>query len=157
MKLIGDWFQRHFSDPQVVILAVLLLLGAVFVLMLGNMLAPVLASLVVAYLLEGLVGLLERLKIPRLFAVLLVFFSFIVFVLFLLLGMLPLLWQQLGQLFQQLPTMISWSQRELLRLPERYPDFISETQLLEVIRRHKNDTIMIIVVANMMEVYKKDS
>jgi len=133
MKLIGNWFQRHFSDPQVVILAVLLLLGAVFVLMLGNMLAPVLASLVVAYLLEGLVGLLERLKIPRLFAVLLVFFSFIVFVLFLLLGMLPLLWQQLGQLFQQLPTMISWSQRELLRLPERYPDFISETQLLEVI------------------------
>jgi len=133
MKLIGNWFQRHFSDPQVVILAVLLLLGAVFVLMLGNMLAPVLASLVVAYLLEGLVGLLERLRVPRLFAVLLVFFSFIVFVLFLLLGLLPLLWQQLGQLFQQLPTMISWSQRELLRLPERYPDFISETQLLEVI------------------------
>jgi putative permease len=132
MNLISGWFKRHFSDPQVVILAVLLITGTVVILILGNMLAPVLGSVVIAYLLEGLVGILQRHRVPRLVAVLLVFFGFIIFLLFSLLGLFPLIWQQLGQLFQQLPTMISWSQRELLRLPERYPDFISEQQLLEI-------------------------
>jgi len=132
MNLISGWFKRHFSDPQVVILAVLLIIGTVVILMLGNLLAPVLASVVIAYLLEGLVGILQKYKVPRLVAVLLVFFGFIIFLFFLLLGMFPLIWKQIGQLFQQLPTMISWSQRELLRLPERYPDFISEQQLIQI-------------------------
>ena len=78
MKVISNWFQRHFSDPQVVILAVLLAIGTIIILILGNMLAPVLASMVIAYLLEGLVGILERRRIPRLVAVLLVCLSFIV-------------------------------------------------------------------------------
>ena len=84
MNLISGWFKRHFSDPQVLILAVLLILGTVVILMLGNMLAPVLASVVIAYLLEGLVGILQRYRVPRLVAVLLVFFGFIIFLLFLL-------------------------------------------------------------------------
>ncbi|MBW2027516.1 MAG: AI-2E family transporter [Deltaproteobacteria bacterium] len=133
MKVFSDWFRRHFSDPQVVILAVLLTLGTIVVLILGNMLAPVLASMVIAYLLEGLVGLLQRHRIPRLLAVLLVFIGFMSFLFFLILGMLPLLWKQVVQLFQTLPSMISWTQSELMRLPERYPDFISEQQVLEII------------------------
>ena len=133
MNLISNWFRRHFSDPQVVILAILLLLGSVVIIILGNMLAPVLASVVIAYLLQGLVGRMERRKIPRLVAVLLVFLTFIMFLLFLLLRLFPLLWQQVEQLVQELPSMISWVQRELLRLPERYPGFISEQQVMDLI------------------------
>ena len=133
MQFISDWFRHHFSDPQLVILLVLLMVGSVGILMLGNMLAPVLASVVVAYLLEGLVNILERHRAPRLAAVLAVFLGFIAFLLFLVLGLFPILWQQIGQLFQELPAMITWSQRELLRLPERYPDYISEQQVLDII------------------------
>ena len=133
MEFIKNWFRRHFSDPQLVILALLLIIGSVLIIILGGMLAPVLASVVLAYLLEGLVGFMERHRIPRLIAVLSVFFTFMIFLLFLLLGLFPLLWQQVGQLFQQLPSMISWSQRELMRLPERYPDFISAQQVLDLI------------------------
>jgi len=133
MEFIGNWFRRHFSDPQLVILALLLIIGSVLIIILGEMLAPVLASVVLAYLLEGLVGFLERRRIPRLVAVLSVFFTFMIFLLFLLLGLFPLLWQQVVQLFQQLPSMISWSQRELMRLPERYPDFISAQQVIDLI------------------------
>jgi putative permease len=133
MKLISSWFERRFSDPQVVVLVVLLIVGSIAILVLGEMLAPVLASVVIAYLLQGPVGALERRKIPRSVAVVLVFLIFVVFLLFLLLGLLPLLWQQVGQLFQELPSMITWTQRELLRLPERYPDFISEQQVIDII------------------------
>ena len=133
MNVIRNWFQRRFSDPQVVILVVLLIVCSIVVLILGKMLAPVLASVVIAYLLQGPVGALERRKIPRAAAVVLVFLVFVVFLLFLLLGLLPLLWQQVGQLFQELPSMISWTQRELMRLPERYPDFIPEQQVIDII------------------------
>ena len=44
-----------------------------------------------------------------------------------------MLWQQVEQLFQELPPKISWMQRELLRLPERYPGFISEKQVIDII------------------------
>ncbi len=133
MNFITNWFQRHFSDPQVIILASLVIFGSVVIIMLGHMLAPVLASIVLAYLLEGLVSFLEQRRVPRLVAVLFVFMSFVIFVLFLLLKLFPLLWAQLGQLFQELPAMASWSQRELMRLPERYPDFVSEQQVTHFI------------------------
>jgi putative permease len=133
MQLISDWFRRHFSDPQIVILAILLIIGAVVLIVLGHYLAPVIASVVIAYLLEGLVNILERHRVPRLIAVLLVFLTFLISLLFLLLGLFPLLWQQVVQLFQELPSKISWSQRELLRLPERYPDFVSERQVIDII------------------------
>jgi putative permease len=132
MNLISNWFRRHFSDPQVILLTVLLLIGSALILMLGNMLAPVLASVVIAYMLEGLVSFLVEHGVPRLAAVLLVFVGFMIFLLFLFLGLFPLLWQQAGQLFHELPSMISWAQREFLRLPERFPDFISEKQVVQL-------------------------
>jgi putative permease len=134
MKIISDWFQRFFNDPQTVILTVVLLLGASVILIMGQDLAPVLASLVIAYLLEGVVQLLQRrLRLPRLLATVVVFVLFLAFVLFLLLGLLPLTSRQLTQLVQQLPTMIVKGQQLLLSMPALYPEFITEAQVLEVI------------------------
>lgn len=133
MDTVRDWFQRHISDPQVVGLAVLLLVGSAIVLFLGDMLAPVIASIIIAYLLEGLVGYLSRKGFPRLLAVLLVFVAFLTFSLFLFFGLLPLLSRQLTQLFQQLPIMIARGQDLLLRLPEIYPNLFSEAQVNDLI------------------------
>lgn len=129
MNPVTDWFRRHLSDPQIVILAVLLITGGVLVLTLGGMLAPVLVSLVIAYLLEGLVALFERFRIPRLPAVLIIFLLFMACVLFMLVGLFPLIWQQLVQLIQELPSWISWAQDTLMQLPQRYPEFFSEQQI----------------------------
>ncbi|MCG8436409.1 MAG: AI-2E family transporter, partial [Gammaproteobacteria bacterium] len=77
MDFLKSWYQRYFSDPQVVILALLLVLGFAFVVVTGDILAPVLASVVIAYLLEGLVEAVERLRIPRNPSVYVVFTIFI--------------------------------------------------------------------------------
>lgn len=132
MNVIANWFQRHLSDPQIVILAVLLITGSFVIIFLGDMLAPVIASIVIAYLLQGVVNILEKWKVPHLVAILSVFLGFMVLLLFLVIGLLPLLWDQLRQLFEQLPAMISWGQKELLRLPEKYPDFISEQRIMAI-------------------------
>lgn len=133
MQVLTNWFRRYFSDPQVVFLAVALVIGFAVVLTMGGMLAPVLASIVIAYLLEGLVGFLQRFGWPRLASVLLVYVLFVVFVSLVVFGVLPLVSRQVTDLFQQLPTMISHGQASLMRLPEAYPEIITEEQIQELI------------------------
>ena len=60
MNILSQWYNRYVSDPQVVILAVLLAAGFLVMLTLGQMLAPVLAGVVIAYLLDGVVYKLHR-------------------------------------------------------------------------------------------------
>ena len=134
MKIISDWFRRFFNDPQAVILTMLLVLGTSVVLVMGQDLAPVLASVVIAYLLEGVVQQLQHsVRLPRWLAVSVVFVLFLAFVLFFLFGLLPLASRQLTQLVQQLPSMIVKGQQLLLSLPASYPEFITEAQVLEAI------------------------
>jgi len=128
-QFIRDWMNHHFSDPQILILSFLLVIGFIVIFMLGGMLIPVFASLVIAYLLDGIVGRLAFLKVPRIAAVLIVFLFFLASLIMLTIGLLPLLSQQIAQLVQQFPSMLSAGQKELLRLPERYPGFISEAQI----------------------------
>ncbi|MDH4610806.1 AI-2E family transporter [Pseudomonas sp. BN102] len=133
LKVLRDWVQRYFSDEEAVVLAVVLVLGFTAVLTLGNMLAPVLAGLVLAFLMQGLVNLLERLRLPQTLAVWIVFALFIG-VLALIMGVLvPLLWQQLSTLFQELPGMLGEWQSLLLLLPERYPHLVTDEQVLKAI------------------------
>lgn len=133
MHVLTDWFKRYFSDPQVVSLSVFLLLGFAIVLVMGDMLTPVLASAVIAYLLEGVVVMLERARTPRLLAVVLVFSAFVTFLGLVLFGILPLLSRQATDLFQQIPNMIAAGQQAMMRLPERYPELVSEAQVTELI------------------------
>ncbi|MCU0765762.1 MAG: AI-2E family transporter [Gammaproteobacteria bacterium] len=132
MLPIADWFRRNLSDPQVVLLTVLLGIGLLVIVYLGDMLAPVLASVVIAYLLEGLVGFLERRGWPRLAAVLLVFLVFLVGVVLLFFGILPLVSRQVSDLVAQFPSMVTKGQQVLMKLPEEYPDLVSPAQVQEV-------------------------
>ncbi len=133
MHPIIAWFKRTFSDPQVVFLTLLLAICFGVVMFMGDMLAPVLASLVIAYLLEGLVALLERRGVPRLFAVVVVFVLFMVVLVLILFGILPQLSRQVSQLVQQLPNMVAQGQQELMALPERYPEIITPEQVQQLI------------------------
>ena len=132
MNLVRQWFQRYFSDPQALILLFLLALIFLVVLTMGDMLAPILASIVIAYLLEGLVRVLIRIGCNRLFASVITFIFFLIAYLAMLFWLMPLLSAQVTQLLQQLPNMLTAGQQELLALPEKYPKIITETQITEV-------------------------
>ena len=110
MKLIADWFRRNFADQQVVILLGILVVGVLIVLFFGRMLLPLFASMVIAYILEAGVRLLTRRGFPRLPAVILVFLVFLASLFLGVFWLMPLLIQQVTQLIQQLPVMISQSQ-----------------------------------------------
>ncbi|MCX8049484.1 MAG: hypothetical protein N3A55_07470 [Methylohalobius sp.] len=58
MEWLSKWIRRIFPTPQAIALSVLLALGFLAVVWLSDMLMPVFAALVIAYLLEGLVTML---------------------------------------------------------------------------------------------------
>ncbi len=132
-QLLIRWIRRLFPTPQAIALTVVLVVGFLAVLMLADMLMPVFAALVLAYLLEGPVEALERYRMPRLVAVTIVFTAFMAALLFTLIALLPLLYQQLAQLAQQLPAMVTEGLALLNRLPELYPEYINQDQIDELI------------------------
>ncbi|MBT2294120.1 AI-2E family transporter [Pseudomonas fluorescens] len=132
-NVLRDWIQRYFSDEEAVVLAVLLFLAFTAVLTLGGMLAPVLAGMVLAYLMQGLVTTLERMRLPGAMAVGLVFALFMGLLVVFVVVIMPLLWHQLVTLFNELPGMLAKWQSLLLLLPERYPHLVSDEQVLQAI------------------------
>ncbi|SED92592.1 AI-2E family transporter [Pseudomonas anguilliseptica] len=132
-KVFQDWLHRYFSDEQAVVLAVLLVLGFAAILNLGGMLAPVLTGLVLAFLMQGLVNAFERLRIPQVVSVWLVFTLFMSMLGVFLLVLMPLLWRQVITLFNELPRMLGEWQSLFLLLPERYPTLITNEQVLQLI------------------------
>lgn len=128
MELLKAWFKRTFSDPQIVLLGLVLLVGFLVIFGLGRMLAPLFASIVIAYLLEAFVARLGRLGLKRLPSVIIVFLMFLAILVFLLFGLVPRVSSQLTQLVQQLPSYIAQGQSMLEQLPEKYPQLLSEDQ-----------------------------
>ncbi|RUM94662.1 MAG: AI-2E family transporter [Thiothrix sp.] len=133
IAVIKDWYNSHFSDPQVVLLALLLIFGFAVIILAGEVLAPVLAAVVIAYLLDGLVEHLLRVKIPRWLAVIIVFLVFMGLVLAVMVWLMPLLFGQAAQFFSEVPRMAEKGQRILMQLPERYPTVVTESDVISII------------------------
>jgi putative permease len=131
-ETVGGWFHRYLSHPQAVLLVMLLVLSALVVAYFGQMLAPAIAAVVIAYLLEGTVVKLEQRGCPRIFAVILVFSVFMAVLFFVLIGLVPIVSRQLANFLQELPRMLNDGRTLLLRLPETYPNIITATQINEI-------------------------
>ncbi len=128
-RVLGGWLHRYFSDEEAIVLLLLLACALLVVLVFGSMLAPVFSGLVLAFVLQGLVGLLERIRCPHMVAVCVAFTLFLAAMLAVLLLMMPLIWDQSSALFNELPRMVAQWQVMLHDLPKEYPGFVSEGQV----------------------------
>lgn len=133
LEILRTWYIRHFSNPEAFMLAFLLVIGFGGVVLFGKMVAPIIASVIIAYLLEGVISLMVRKGALRLPTVILVYAAFLALLLLTLFGLLPLLSRQLTQLVQDLPLMINEGQKALMRLPQAYPQLISEKEITSVL------------------------
>lgn len=131
--IIRDWYTRNFSDPQAVILALLLLVVFSLVWLIGDIMAPVLVSIVLAYLLESVVATMERWKLPRTLAAVFVLLLILALSIVVLFGLVPVLSQQLTSIVRELPGILQNIQEQLLRLPEKYPDIFTVEQVDDLI------------------------
>ncbi len=123
IDVIKGWFEKHFSDPQAIILISILILGAILVLYWGHVLTPVLAGIVIAYVLEGLVCRLQHLGLPRFLAFLISYALFITALSLILFGLVPLVISQVTQLITDFPKILDKVQQLILTIPDRYSVF----------------------------------
>lgn len=127
--ILKNWTEHYFSDEEAVILLLVLTVGLAIVIWLGGMLAPFFTALIIAFLLQGAVNSLTRRHLPEWLAVSLVFMGFISALLAMAFILLPLLWDQLVSLIQEIPKMFYSGQRWLDELQAKYPNLITPDQL----------------------------
>jgi len=132
LRFFSDSFKRFLPNSQAVSLAIILIVSFVLIYSLSSILMPVFSSIVVAYLLEGLVGKAVNMGMSRLPAVYLVFSGFMACLGFLLFYLMPLVSQQAVELIQHIPDIINRAQTEIMRLPKTYPKMISENKIQQM-------------------------
>jgi putative permease len=142
IEFLKAWYERNFSNPQAVILVLMIVLGTIIVLYWGDILAPVLASMVIAYALEGIVRRITKLGIPRIISVIFTVFVFVTTLLIILLGLVPVMTRQLTQFVRDFPYILDKLQQKIIALPEKYP-LISEVQVNEVITSINNELVVV--------------
>ncbi|MCL4110001.1 UNVERIFIED_CONTAM: hypothetical protein GTU68_038218 [Idotea baltica] len=133
IKLLNDWYHKHFNDPQVAILALLLLVSALVLYFFGGILTPVLAAVMIAYLLDGAVAMMKKKGVPNLIAITITFSIFIILLIVVLFILAPLLVQQATQFVLEIPKMLAQGQALLMQLPEKYPNVISVQQVSDLL------------------------
>ncbi|MRI35301.1 AI-2E family transporter [Endozoicomonas sp. OPT23] len=129
---IRGWLHRYLSDHEALVLLLILASGFLVIIFMGQMLAPALAALVLAYLMQGTVNWLQHRKLPHILAVNVVFIIFMALMFAAVFVLVPLVWQQVTGLLNEVPSMVREGQKLLRELPELYPAFISEDQALMV-------------------------
>lgn len=127
------WLQRYFANTEAQGIVFLLLLSGIVLYVIGSIVAPVLVSLVIAFLLAAVVRRLESCRCPHLLAVIVVFALFLGILLLTLLLLLPLLWDEMNMLFAATPDMVKHGQKILADLHARYPLLISATRFEQLI------------------------
>ena len=133
LQFIKDAFRRLLPNSQAVSLALTLIVSFVLIYSLSSLLMPVFIAIVLAYLLESLVGKIQKMHVSRLVSVYIVFLSFMLGLGFLLFFLLPVISEQAVELGQQIPSIIQRVQVEIMRLPKMYPQFFSESRIQQII------------------------
>ena len=138
IRLLNQWYERHFSDPQVAILALRLIMMTTVIALIGDILTPILAAIIIAYLLDGAVAWLRQRKVPRFIAIIITFSSFVFLVLLSLIVLAPLIVRQAIQFMREIPNMLAEGQAVIMQLPVKYPNIISEEQIGDILSRFQS-------------------
>ena len=65
LDVFQKWYKRYLFEEEAILLLVLLAISIALLMTIGDILAPLLASIVLAYLMQGLSSRLERLGLPQ--------------------------------------------------------------------------------------------
>lgn len=133
INIFQRWMERYLADEEAVLVLLILVAGVVILVTLGVVLAPMIAAMIIAFLMQGLVARLKSWGISHIVAVSCAFVVLAGGIAVGLLWILPALWKQMTNLVTETPRMLKEGQDLLLLLPEKYPALITEDQVRELI------------------------
>ena len=129
MNVVTSWLKANLSNRQVVLLVGFLLAAFLILYFFGSMIAPVLAAVVIAFLLDGPLESLVRRGVPYLGAVIIVFLGFLVLAFVAFFTILPPITNQVVQFVGQLPNMLALIEENAAKLVDRYPEMFDPAQV----------------------------
>ncbi|WP_279487493.1 AI-2E family transporter [Aeromonas veronii] len=132
LEVLKRWYQTRFSDPDAVTLFLLLVFCFAIIWLFGDLLAPLLVALVMAYLLEWPVARLQKAGLSRTLATSVILILFIAVAVASLLGLIPTLVSQGINLAKEAPAMLTHAQDYVRTLPDKYPELI-DVSLVETV------------------------
>jgi putative permease len=133
LRVFRRWMERYFADEEAVLVVVLLAVSVLIVVNFGVVLAPMIAAVIIAFLMQGVVARLKEWGASHLLAVSIAFLLLAGTMALSLIYILPAIWHQSTNLLGEAPRMLKDGQELLLLLPERYPAVVSEEQVTELI------------------------
>lgn len=133
MNQFREWIRLRLADTELVMLLASLLVIFSILIFFGQILAPVFLAIALAYVLDGVVDLLGRCKVPRLPAIFLTGMVSFLLLLYLLLAVLPLLTEQIGRLVSHAPQYVQAMRDNLHQLQVNYVDWMNPEYLQNLI------------------------
>ena len=132
-SLLNKFIKRFFSNEESVYFAILLIFSFLFIILFGNVLLPVIVSIVIAFLLNGFMTTLIKYNMSQklsLSITLIVFFGF-----YLSLFMaLPSIGTEINNLLQNLPIIVSSFQQNLIEMN----NYFSEEEIDQIFANLSN-------------------
>lgn len=133
LHIFKQWYTRKFSDPNAITLLMLTLGLTAGLYFFGTYIIPVMVALVIAYLLDWPVSKLMKMGSSRIVSSTIVMLLFSGVVISIIIGIIPVLWQQLSNFVQDLPSMVEQGKTYLLTLPSNYPELVNPEQIKTIL------------------------
>ncbi|MBV32313.1 MAG: AI-2E family transporter [Porticoccaceae bacterium] len=125
---IFNWLQKYFGTSEAVLLSIILFSSVLILMTLGGVLGPLLVSIVIAFLLQGMVDKICTLGISRPVAMSLSYIVFILGMISLIVGFIPVVGRQMRVLVGETPSILANIQEIIAGVPEKYADYVTADQ-----------------------------
>lgn len=124
LDVFDRWYKRKFSDPDSMMLLLLLISVSLILAFWGGILMPALVAAIIAYLLDWPVVQILKMGLSRTYATTIVLLLFIGISVLTFVGLVPVITQQSINLIKETPEIWNKGQTWLLTLPDLYPNFV---------------------------------
>jgi putative permease len=129
LNVLRSWVDRYFSDEEAVVLLIVIGLCFGFVTLWGDIMAPVIASVILAYVLQGFIAYLVSKGMNRAVAFYTSYALFLGVVFGFIFSVMPLVWRQLSSLLTDAPNIFNNLKSHAFSLQEDYAHIITISEL----------------------------
>ena len=126
--ILKSWLDEYFGSEETVLLAIMLMVAVIVVVMLGGILGPVFAALVITYILQGIVNKLRNIGISKNLAIVTTYIIFLVTLLSIAVWAAPIIGRQMSVLLSDVPEIVGQLQGLLKGLPDQFSEYITAEQ-----------------------------
>ena len=128
---LKGFFRNYFYEEEQFAALFLLIIAGVLVYFIGSTITPIFVSILIAYLLNGVMSFFEGKNYSKKIAF---YFSFTIFLVFYLIVLvsLPYVTGQIASLINELPAIVAFVQNLFDNLIIRYPNFFTTEQVEEI-------------------------